>query len=176
MLTRRLIPCLDVRNRRVTKGVKFQNNVELGDPIEMAVGYSDGGCDELVFYDITASPDGRTVDRSWVSQVAAVLDIPFCVAGGIKTVADATRYQEIAVAEGQAKAITNVYAAIHEGDPTNDLIAIKYLEALTAIADGKANKVFLPLEATGIMSSIAGIGELFKERLGGATKDNQEDA
>lgn len=94
-------------------------------------------------------------------------------ATALKTVADATRYQEIAVAEGQAKAITNVYAAIHEGDPTNDLIAIKYLEALTAIADGKANKVFLPLEATGIMSSIAGIGELFKDRLGGATKDEK---
>jgi regulator of protease activity HflC (stomatin/prohibitin superfamily) len=97
-------------------------------------------------------------------------------ATAIKTVADATRYQEIAVAEGQAKAITNVYSAIHEGDPTNDLIAIKYLEALTAIADGKANKVFLPLEATGIMGSIGGIGELFKERLGGAKKDGPDDA
>jgi regulator of protease activity HflC (stomatin/prohibitin superfamily) len=88
-------------------------------------------------------------------------------AGAIKLVADATKYQEIAVAEGEAKAILNVYGAIHEGDPTNDLIAIKYLEALTAIADGEANKVFLPLEATGVMGSIAGIGELFKERLGG---------
>jgi len=89
-------------------------------------------------------------------------------ATAIKTVADATRYQEIAVAEGQAKAITNVYGAIHEGDPTNDLIAIKYLEALTAIAEGPANKVFLPLETAGVMGSIGGIGELFKERLGGS--------
>ena len=85
-------------------------------------------------------------------------------ATAIKTVADATRYQEIAVAEGEAKAIENVYGAIHAGNPSNDLIAIKYLEALTAIADGKANKVFLPLEATGVMGSIAGIAELFKEK------------
>src|SRR3990172_7000832 len=59
MLTKRIIPCLDVRNRKVTKGIKFQNNIDLGDPIEMAVAYSDGGCDELVFYDITASAQGR---------------------------------------------------------------------------------------------------------------------
>jgi regulator of protease activity HflC (stomatin/prohibitin superfamily) len=85
-------------------------------------------------------------------------------ATAIKTVADATRYQEIAVAEGQAQAILNVYGAIHEGDPTNDLIAVKYLESLVAIADGKANKVFLPMEATGIMGSIAGVGELFRGR------------
>ena len=85
-------------------------------------------------------------------------------ATAIKTVADATRYQEIAVAEGEAKAIQNVYSAIHDGDPTNDLIAVKYLDALVAIADGKANKVFLPLEATGVMGSIAGVAELFKEK------------
>ncbi|MFA5300470.1 MAG: HisA/HisF-related TIM barrel protein, partial [Lutibacter sp.] len=58
MLTKRIIPCLDVKDRKVTKGVKFQNNIVLGDPIEMAVAYSDGGCDELVFYDIAASAQG----------------------------------------------------------------------------------------------------------------------
>jgi cyclase len=61
----------------------------MGDILELAARYRDEGADELVFYDITASPDGRTVDRSWVNRVAAVLDIPFCVAGGIRTVADA---------------------------------------------------------------------------------------
>jgi len=86
-------------------------------------------------------------------------------ATAIKTVADATRYQEIAVAEGQAKAIENVYGAIHRGDPTNDLIAIKYLDALKAIADGPANKVFLPLEVAGIMGSIGGIAELFHDKV-----------
>lgn len=61
----------------------------MGDILELAERYRDEGADELVFYDITASPDGRTVDRSWVNRVAAILDIPFCVAGGIRTVADA---------------------------------------------------------------------------------------
>ena len=88
MLTRRLIPCLDVRNRRVTKGVRFQNNVELGDPIEMAVGYSDGGCDELVFYDITASAEGRPIDIEMVRDVGRAIRIPFAVGGGIASLAD----------------------------------------------------------------------------------------
>ena len=61
----------------------------MGDIIDLASRYRDEGADELVFYDITASPDGRTVDRSWVNRVAAVLDIPFCVAGGIRNLADA---------------------------------------------------------------------------------------
>ena len=83
MLTKRIIPCLDVRNRLVTKGVKFQNNVDIGDPIEMAVAYSDGGCDELVFYDITASAERRRIDIAMVSEVARVIHIPFSVGGGI---------------------------------------------------------------------------------------------
>jgi len=73
----------------VVKGVQFRNHRVVGDILELASRYCDEGADELVFYDITASPDGRTVDRSWVSDVASVLDIPFCVAGGIKSIADA---------------------------------------------------------------------------------------
>lgn len=73
----------------MVKGVQFRNHRVVGDILELASRYCDEGADELVFYDITASPDGRTVDRSWVSGVASVLDIPFCVAGGIKSVADA---------------------------------------------------------------------------------------
>jgi regulator of protease activity HflC (stomatin/prohibitin superfamily) len=84
-------------------------------------------------------------------------------AEAIKKVADADKYQEIAIAEGEAKAILNVYGAIHEGDPTNDLIAIKYLESLQKIADGQATKLFLPVEATGILSSIAGISEVLND-------------
>lgn len=82
-------------------------------------------------------------------------------AEAIKKVADANKYQEIAIAEGEAQAILNVFGAIHKGDPTNDLLAIKYLEALQKIADGKATKIFLPAETSGILGSIAGIGELF---------------
>lgn len=91
MLTKRIIPCLDVRNKKVTKGVKFQNNVDLGDPVEMAVAYSEGGCDELVFYDITASAEHRPVDIDMVKEVAKVIHIPFAVGGGIETLEDMRR-------------------------------------------------------------------------------------
>jgi imidazole glycerol-phosphate synthase subunit HisF len=91
MLTKRVIPCLDVRKGRVTKGVKFKNNVDLGDPVEMAVKYSEGGADELVFYDITASAEGRPIDIGMVAEVAKAVRIPFAVGGGIKTVADMER-------------------------------------------------------------------------------------
>jgi len=85
-------------------------------------------------------------------------------AEAIKKVADADRYQKLTVAKGEGEAIQTVFKAIHDGDPTNDLIAIKYLEALEKIANGQATKVFLPFEASGILSSIAGISEVLKER------------
>ena len=87
-------------------------------------------------------------------------------AEAIKKVADADRYQKLTVAEGEAQAIETVFGSIHKGDPTNDLIAIKYLEALQKIADGQATKIFLPLETSGVLGSIAGIGELLKEKIG----------
>lgn len=85
-------------------------------------------------------------------------------AEAIKKVADANKYEKLTVAKGEAEAVERVFEAIHNGNPTNDLIAIKYLEALQKIADGKASKVFLPYEASGILSSIAGIGEILKEK------------
>jgi cyclase len=88
MLTKRIIPCLDVRDKKVTKGVRFQNNIDLGDPIEMGLAYSDGGCDELVFYDITASAEGRPIDIVMVEEVARVIHIPFAVGGGIRGLGD----------------------------------------------------------------------------------------
>src|SRR5690348_1093325 len=89
MLSRRIIPCLDVRDGQVVKGVRFRDHVVMGGIEELALRYRDEGADELVFYDITASPQGRTVDRGWVERVARIIDIPFCVAGGIGNVADA---------------------------------------------------------------------------------------
>lgn len=85
-------------------------------------------------------------------------------AEAIERVAKAERFKKIAIAEGEAQAVKNVFSAIHEGDPTNDLIAIKYIEALQVIAQGKANKVFLPYEVSNVMASIAGIAELFKDK------------
>lgn len=89
MIARRLIPCLDVRDGQVVKGVRFRDHVVMGEILDLALRYRDDGADELVFYDITASPDGRSVDREWVERVARSIDIPFCVAGGIRSVADA---------------------------------------------------------------------------------------
>jgi regulator of protease activity HflC (stomatin/prohibitin superfamily) len=85
-------------------------------------------------------------------------------AEAIKKVADANKYEKLTLAKGEAEAITTVYKAIHDGKPTNDLIAIKYLEALEKVSNGQATKIFLPMETTGVLGSIAGIGELFKEK------------
>ncbi len=84
-------------------------------------------------------------------------------ANAVKQIADAEQYEKIAVAEGEAKAIEKVFAAIHKGDPTNDLIAIKYLESLEKIADGKSSKVFLPADMSAVLGSIAAVSELFKD-------------
>ncbi|MBS0056894.1 imidazole glycerol phosphate synthase subunit HisF [Yersinia sp. Marseille-Q3913] len=89
MLAKRIIPCLDVKDGQVVKGVQFRHHEIIGDIVPLAQRYAQEGADELVFYDITASSDGRVVDKSWVSRVAEVIDIPFCVAGGIKSVEDA---------------------------------------------------------------------------------------
>ena len=84
-------------------------------------------------------------------------------AEALKAIADAQKYEKVAVAEGEAEAIEKVYAAIHEGDPTNDLIAIKYLESLEKVANGKATKVFLPADLSATLGSIGAISELFKD-------------
>jgi imidazole glycerol-phosphate synthase subunit HisF len=89
MLTRRIIPCLDVRDGKVVKGVRFRDHVVMGDILDLALRYREQGADELVFYDITASPEGRSVDRDWIRRVSDQLDIPFCVAGGIRSVENA---------------------------------------------------------------------------------------
>ncbi len=89
MLSRRIIPCLDVQRGRVVKGVRFRDHVDMGAIEDLALRYRDAGADELVFYDITASPEGRGVEGEWVSRVSRLLDIPFCVAGGIDSVARA---------------------------------------------------------------------------------------
>jgi imidazole glycerol-phosphate synthase subunit HisF len=92
-----------VRDGRVVKGVRFRDHRVVGDILELAARYSAEGADELVFYDITASPDSRSVDRTWVGRVAQLLDIPFCVAGGISSVAEA----EAVLAGGAEKVSVN---------------------------------------------------------------------
>ena len=88
MLSKRVIPCLDVRNGKLTKGIKFAGNVDIGDPVESARKYYEEGADEIVFYDITASAEDRGIFLDVVERVAANIFIPFSVGGGIRSVAD----------------------------------------------------------------------------------------
>ena len=85
MPSRRIIPCLDVKDGRVVKGVQFRDHRDAGDILAQALRYRDEGADELVFYDIGASPEGRVLDLGWVRRIAAMIDIPFTVAGGIRS-------------------------------------------------------------------------------------------
>ncbi|EGF1229434.1 imidazole glycerol phosphate synthase subunit HisF [Campylobacter jejuni] len=89
MLTKRIITCLDVKDGRVVKGTQFKNHKDMGDIIELARYYSQNGIDELVFYDIVASARKKRISREWVSEVAKNINIPFCIAGGIKSEEDA---------------------------------------------------------------------------------------
>ena len=88
MLSKRIIPCLDVRAGKLTKGIKFQGNIDIGDPVEAARAYYEQGADEIVFYDITASAEGRAIMIDVVKRVAETIFIPFSVGGGIRTVED----------------------------------------------------------------------------------------
>ena len=89
MLTKRIIPCLDVKDGVVVKGVKFKNHEIIGSIIDLAIKYNDQGADEIVFYDIAASTINGFVSKKWVEQIAKEINIPFCVAGGIKSIEDA---------------------------------------------------------------------------------------
>ena len=109
-----------MRDGVVVKGVQFRNHRVVGDIVDLARRYSAEGADELVFYDITASPDGRSVDRSWVDRVAAVIDIPFCVAGGIRSIADA----EAVLNKGADKISVNTPAL--ENPPLIDALARRF--------------------------------------------------
>jgi cyclase len=105
-----------VRDGQVVKGVRFRDHRVVGGILELAARYCDEGADELVFYDISASPEGRIVDRTWVSRVARTLDIPFCVAGGIRSVAEA----EAVLASGAEKISVNS-PALEDPDLINAL-------------------------------------------------------
>ena len=91
----RIIPCLDVINRRVTKGIKFKDNIDMGDPIELALRYCKDGADELVVYDVTASAERRPIDFEMVRSVAEVVSVPFAVGGGIASLADMEKILEM---------------------------------------------------------------------------------
>lgn len=119
MLAKRIIPCLDVKDGKVVKGIQFNHHRIVGDILELAAFYCQSGADELVFYDITASCDNRTVSREWITDVAKVINIPFCVAGGIRSLRDA----EIILNAGADKISINS-PALANPDLINELAAI----------------------------------------------------
>ncbi len=116
MLAKRIIPCLDVDRGRVLKGINFRGLRDAGDPVELACRYRDDGADELVFLDITASVEKRRILKRLVSAVAAELDIPFTVGGGIKTVEDA----RTVLCSGADKVAVNT-AAVEDPDLVTEL-------------------------------------------------------
>ena len=109
MLSKRIIPCLDVRAGKLTKGIKFQGNVDIGDPVEAARAYYEQGADEIVFYDITASAEGRAIMINVVRRVAETIFIPFSVGGGIRTVEDMRRV----ILAGAEKVSVNTEAVLN---------------------------------------------------------------
>ena len=111
MLSKRIIPCLDVRNGRLTKGVKFRENVDIGDPVEAARAYYGQGADEIVFYDITASVEGRAILLDVVRKVAETIFSPFSVGGGIGSVAEMRRV----ILAGAEKVSVNTEAVKNPG-------------------------------------------------------------
>ncbi|MDF2907506.1 MAG: imidazoleglycerol phosphate synthase, cyclase subunit [Herbinix sp.] len=109
MLTKRIIPCLDVHNGRVVKGINFENLRDAGDPVEVGAAYDKAGADELVFLDITASSDARTIKIEMVRRVAETVFIPFTVGGGIRTVEDF----KMILREGADKIAVNTAAILN---------------------------------------------------------------
>ena len=143
-LTRRIIPCLDVRDGKVVKGVQFRDHIVMGDILDLALRYRDEGADELVFYDISASPEGRSVDRSWVSRVAHAIDIPFSVAGGIRSV-DSAR----AVLHAGADKISINTPALLNPDLINSLSAEFGAQCVVVGIDSRAHILDEAGNATG---------------------------
>lgn len=133
-LSKRIIPCLDVDNGRVVKGVKFRGVKDAGDPVELAKKYSDQGADELVFLDITASKQDREIMKSMVRKVATVIDIPFTVGGGIKTLSDA---REILL-NGADKVSINT-ASVKNPELVTDLMKIFGKQCVVVAIDVKRN-------------------------------------
>lgn len=133
-LSKRIIPCLDVDNGRVVKGIRFRGVKDAGDPVELARRYSDQGADELVFLDITASKQDREIMKSIVNKVASVIDIPFTVGGGIRTLSDARQI----LLNGADKVSINT-ASVKNPELVTDLMKIFGTQCVVVAMDVKRN-------------------------------------
>jgi len=154
MLARRIIPCLDVKDRAVVKGVRFRGHERVGDAVELAQIYRDAGADELVFYDITASAERRTLDYDWVKEIAFALDIPFCVAGGIRSVEAA-----MACLESGADKVSINSPALERPGLINDLVAVAGSQFVVVGVDSlHVNKDWFVYQYTGSETATRGSG------------------
>lgn len=141
MLAKRIIPCLDVKNGQVVKGINFEGLREVGDPVEMGASYSDQGADELVYLDISASSEGRRTFTDLVSRISERIDIPFTVGGGISSFDDAARLLDA----GADKVSVNTAAVLHPEIISR--IASRYGSQFVVVAID-ARKVTEPAGAT----------------------------
>jgi imidazole glycerol-phosphate synthase subunit HisF len=132
---KRIIACLDVKGGRVVKGVRFANHEDMGDPATLAARYRDQGADEIVIYDIAASPERRTIDYAWLSEIARDLDIPLCVAGGIRSIA-----QAVTCLEHGADKISVNSPALERPDFIDELVAVVGSQCVVLGVDSKAEQ------------------------------------
>ncbi len=170
MLSKRVIPCLDVRNGKLTKGIQFKGNVDIGDPVESARRYYDEGADEIVFYDITASAEGRGIFLDVVERVARAISIPFCVGGGLSSLAD----MRAALNAGAEKISLNSAAVRNPGLISEGAAAfgsqavvvgmdVKAVPASEAIPSGyeiviQGGRTFMGIDAVAWAARCAGLG------------------
>ena len=132
MPARRIIACLDVKQGRVVKGVRFEGHEDAGDPLRLAQRYRDDGADEIVIYDITASAERRTIDYAWLARIAGGLDIPLCVAGGIRTLE-----QAIACLEHGADKVSINSPALERPDFINELAEVAGSQCVVVGVDSR---------------------------------------
>ena len=150
MLAKRVIPCLDVRDGRVVKGVRFEGHVDAGDPLDLALRYRDEGADEIVIYDIAASAQQRTIDYQWLSRVARALDVPLCVAGGVRTIA-----QAIACLDHGADKVSINSPALERPDFINEFAEIAGSQCVVLGVDSREeNGEYVIYQYTGDASTI----------------------
>ena len=150
MPSRRIIACLDVKDGRVVKGVRFEGHVDAGDPLDLALRYRDDGADEIVIYDITASAQQRTIDYQWLARVARELDVPLCVAGGVRTIA-----QAIACLEHGADKVSVNSPALERPDFIDELAAIAGSQCVVLGVDSREeNGEYVIYQYTGDVSTV----------------------
>lgn len=133
MPAKRIIACLDVKDGRVVKGVRFEGHVDVGDPLTLAQRYRDEGADEIVIYDITASAERRVIDYDWLARIARALDVPLSVAGGIRTVE-----QAIACLEHGADKVSINSPALERPDFISELAEIAGSQCVVVGVDSRA--------------------------------------